>query len=63
MKDSVTTSQFSHAYIASASDLESFKEALGIPEWDLAMEEEYSSLMRNHTLDLIPLPKGLRNMV
>ena len=27
-------------------------------EWDSAMEEEYSSLMSNHTWDLCTLPKG-----
>ncbi|WP_206093850.1 hypothetical protein, partial [Paludifilum halophilum] len=27
-------------------------------EWDNAMEEEYSSLMKNHTWDLCTLPKG-----
>ncbi len=27
-------------------------------EWDLAMDEEYSSLMKNHTWDLCSLPKG-----
>ena len=31
-------------------------------EWDSAMEEEYSSLMKNHTWDLCSLPKG-RNLV
>ena len=37
---------FPHAYIAIASDPQSFKEALGILEWDKAMEEEYNSLMK-----------------
>ena len=31
---------------------------IGNLEWDHAMEEEYSSLMKNHTWDLCPLPKG-----
>jgi len=30
------------------------------PEWDLAMDEEYSTLMKNHTWDLCPLLKGIK---
>ena len=47
-----------HAYIVVASNPQSFKEALGILEWDREMEEEYNSLMKNDTWDLVPLPKG-----
>lgn len=47
---------------ANSDDPQKFLEAIGHPEWDCAMEEEYSSLMRNHTWDLYPLPKG-GNMV
>lgn len=39
-----------------------FVAAIGHTEWDSAMEEEYSSLMNNHTCDLCSLPKG-RNSV
>ena len=39
-------------------DLETFAEASGNPDWDAAMDEEYSSLMANNTWDLVPLPKG-----
>ena len=56
-----TRSQFQdapHVFMTTALDPQSFHEASGIPEWDTAMQEEYSSLMRNHTWDLVPLPKG-----
>ena len=53
---------FPHAYIAIASDPQSFKEASSIPEWDKVMEDEYNSLIKNNTWDLVPLPKG-RNLV
>ena len=48
---------FPHAYIVTTLDPQSFKEASGILEWDKAMEEEYNSLMKNNTWDLVPLPK------
>eukprot|EP00253_Pinus_taeda_P009850 PITA_09850 len=32
-------------------------EALGHPDWDVAMHEEYCSLLANDTWDLVPLPK------
>ncbi|KAH9313288.1 hypothetical protein KI387_028323 [Taxus chinensis] len=47
-----------HSFFASASDPQSFREASDILEWDSAMDEEYSSLMKNDTWDLTPLPKG-----
>lgn len=47
---------------AISNDPQKFSEATGHPEWDCAMEKEYSSLMRNNTWDLCPLPKG-RKMV
>lgn len=56
-----TRSQFQdapHVFIVATLDPHSFHEASGIPEWDTTMQEEYSSLMRNHTWDLVPLPKG-----
>ncbi|KAH9325685.1 hypothetical protein KI387_005863, partial [Taxus chinensis] len=43
-------------------DPQSFSKAHGIQEWDDVMVDEYSSLMKNHTWDLVSLPKG-RNMV
>eukprot|EP00253_Pinus_taeda_P026827 PITA_26827 len=35
-------------------------EASGHPDWDVAMNEEYHSLLENDTWDLVPLPKGLK---
>lgn len=37
-----------------------FLDATSILEWDQAIVEEYSSLMKNHTWDLVPLPKGIK---
>eukprot|EP00253_Pinus_taeda_P032053 PITA_32053 len=39
-------------------DLNNFLEASGHPDWDVAMNEEYHSLLENDTWDLVPLPKG-----
>lgn len=43
---------------AISDDPQQFSDAVGKTEWEAAMTEEYSSLMKNHTWDLIPLPKG-----
>jgi len=56
-----THSQFQdalHIFIVTASNPQSVHEASGISKWDTVMQEEYSSLMRNHTWDLIPFSKG-----
>lgn len=55
----VGSSLLSHAI---SEDPQNFSEEIGHPEWDCAMDEEYSSLMRNNTWELCPLPKG-RKMV
>jgi hypothetical protein len=39
-------------------DLDTSGEALGHPDWDTIMNEEYCSLMENDTWDLVPLTKG-----
>lgn len=52
---SVGISLLSHAI---SEDPQQFPNDVGILEWETAMAEEYSSLMKNHTWDLIPLPKG-----
>jgi hypothetical protein len=41
-----------------SNDPQQFSDIVGIPKWDAAMIEEYSSLMKNHTWDLVSLPKG-----
>eukprot|EP00253_Pinus_taeda_P020551 PITA_20551 len=58
-----TRSQFdrSSSLLAQASvnyDLDTFAEALGHPDWDATMNEEYHSLLANDTWDLVRLPKG-----
>ena len=44
------------AQVSKNHDLENFAEVLGNPDWDVAMDEEYRSLMANDTW--VPLPKG-----
>ena len=41
-------------------DSENFAEVSRNPDWDVAMDEEYRSLMANDTWDLIPLLKGIK---
>eukprot|EP00253_Pinus_taeda_P030683 PITA_30683 len=58
-----THSQFDRASSLLAQDLEnydpdSFAEASGHLDWDVAMNEEYRSLLANDTRDFFPLPKG-----
>ena len=48
-------SLLSHAV---STNPQNFLDASGVPKWDSAMIEEYSSLMKNHTWDLVSLPKG-----
>jgi hypothetical protein len=38
--------------------MDTFVEALGHPNWDTTMNEEYHSLMENDTWDLVLLLKG-----
>lgn len=49
-----------HYYIATTIDPQAFKECTGISEWDTVMQEEFNSLMRNHTWDLVPLPPRIK---
>eukprot|EP00253_Pinus_taeda_P017693 PITA_17693 len=58
-----TRSQFERAssLLAQAPvnhDPDTFAEASGHPHWEVAMNEEYHSLLANDTWDLVPLPKG-----
>lgn len=43
---------------AISEDPRQFSDVVGEPEWEVAMIEEYSSLLKNHTWDLVSLPKG-----
>jgi hypothetical protein len=40
-----------------SNDPQQFSDTVGIPEWDASMPKVYSSLMKNHTWDLVSLPK------
>jgi hypothetical protein len=46
------------AQVSKTHDPEAFAEASGDPDWDTTMNEEYRSLMKNDTWDIVPLPKG-----
>jgi hypothetical protein len=46
------------AQVSETHDPETFGEASGHPNWDIAMNEAYRYLMENDTWDLVPLPKG-----
>jgi hypothetical protein len=35
-----------------------YNEAMGNPLWEASMQEEYESLLDNHTCDMVPLPQG-----
>ena len=48
------TRLLSHAIL---DDPQSFSQVTRHLEWDRAMDEEYSSLMKNQTWDIYPLPK------
>eukprot|EP00253_Pinus_taeda_P011674 PITA_11674 len=58
-----TRSQFERAssllpQVSANYDPDTFAEASTNPHWDVAMNEEYRSLLANDTWDLFPLPKG-----
>jgi hypothetical protein len=44
--------------VSNIHDPKTFEEALGHPDWDTTMNEEYLSLMVNDTWDIVPLLKG-----
>ena len=46
------------AQVSENHDPDTFAEALGHPNWDTTMNEEYRSLMANDDWDFLPLPKG-----
>jgi hypothetical protein len=51
------------AQVSETPDLETFAEDSCHLDWDLAMNEEYRSLMENDTWDLVPLPKGRKLVI
>ena len=51
------------AQVLENHDLETFAEALINPYCDATMDEEYHSLMKNYTWNLVPLPKGRKLVI
>jgi hypothetical protein len=51
------------AQILETRDPETFSKASGHPYWDTTMNKEYRSLMEIDTLDLVPLPKGIKLVI
>jgi hypothetical protein len=48
--------------VSETHDPETFADALGHPECDTIMNEEYRSLMENNTWDIVPLTKGRKHV-
>jgi hypothetical protein len=48
--------------VSETHDPETFVEASSHPDWDTTTNEEYRSLMKNDTWDLVPLPKGRKHV-
>lgn len=48
--------------IMQSNDPQSYAKAKDQPHWQKAMQEEYDTLIANHTWDLVPLPQG-KNLV
>jgi hypothetical protein len=44
--------------LVQSSDPKSYSEAAGNPFWESTMQEEYNSILKNQTWDLVPLPYG-----
>jgi hypothetical protein len=47
-----------HLFLVQSSDPQSYSKATGNLFWESAMQEEYNSLLKNQTWDLVPLPSG-----
>jgi hypothetical protein len=43
-------------------DPKTFGEASGHPDWNTTMNEQHHSLMEKNTWNLVPLPKGRKNV-
>ncbi len=57
----VATKEVKHATIAFSQEPQTVEEALNgkdAKKWEMAMQEEYNSLVVNNTWSLVPLPKG-----
>jgi hypothetical protein len=51
-----------HFYMVLASNPHTYVEDEGNPYWEATMKEEYNSLLKNQTWDLVPLPSD-KNLV
>jgi hypothetical protein len=49
-------------YMVPRSDPQYYAEAKGNTHWEVAMKEEYSSLMENNTWELVPLPSNNKHV-
>jgi hypothetical protein len=47
-----------YAFLSSSSEPSNLQEALSTPQWKVAMDDEYSALMRNKTWQLAPSQPG-----
>jgi hypothetical protein len=45
-----------NCYMVQSSDPHTYSKVVGNPLWEVAMQEEYDSLLENQTWDLVPLP-------
>ena len=45
-------------HVIETHDLDTYAYAHSQPKWDNSMDEEYQSLMKNKTRDLVPLLQG-----
>jgi hypothetical protein len=52
-----------HCYMVQSSDPHTCSEAVGNSIWEVAMQEEYDSLLENRTWYLVPLPPGRKNFI
>jgi hypothetical protein len=49
-----------HFYMDQYSNPHTYSKAVGNPLWQATMQEEYDSLLKNQSWDLVPLPPGMK---
>jgi hypothetical protein len=49
-----------HLFLVQPSYPQYYGEATRNPFWEFAMQDEYNSLLENHTWDLVPLPSEMK---
>jgi hypothetical protein len=52
-----------HIFLVQYLDPHSYGEDVGNPFWESTMQEEYNSLLKNQTWDLVPLPSGRKLVI